>query len=1670
MFFCDFVSPVVRQHIESPKRVKTMFRKLCAEMATNVETNERQMDELSALKAIFGSDLIDLRQSVANGGDFGDKWSPIEIQITLKPMVSMSQLNVEVYVQTDLYVKCGKKYPNVIPEDISLKNVKGLATSVCHHIRDELYQLAKSLRGEVMIFAFADHVRQSLHLHNKPPIQSFYDQMISHQTKREIQKNAEIERQLETNRQRDEMKRKQLEEEMRRKQKALLEESRFRRESHEDIGETLLDMRSEMRCDVNHELVCITFDVNGFERTIQRGKCLLHNHFKHSVEYLATDLSNGQTFVITEWILRLNDDNSVDDIMDRISKVETFFKTKLMSLNDRNLIHYLSMQYSVKSDYIVVDLLQEHINANSLFSLSNVMRGHPFNTSLITFYSKQILEIVNYLHRNNSPHGDLRPTNVFVDSITGDIKISENARWSAERLLYHSFLSSQKSAQNYSKYDSESDILKGRSEQTDANNYETNVENKAILNSLVSSSMYSRLNEFEVLDELGKGGFGYVYKVKNILDGRCYALKKIQINHSNHSLYEKIKREVNLLSRLNHENVVRYFTSWIESEDNLDFDSSEQSSTTKTSENITQKSLKVDTKSMQKIKEEKSSDSSSDSDSSDSSSIEDVDFEAEEDIFGTSFLVQIPPKLSNNSSDDQYVIFERSGCDSKSSHEKTETINNKNNSGEDKWSRIPRQNMFIQMELCEKNTLRDAIDGGLRNEAHRKRRLFREIVEGLVHIHEQGMIHRDLKPGNIFLDVNDHVKIGDFGLAKDIFFIKDEKPVSSSVVNQLNATQELDHFRLTGKIGTPFYVAPELAVSSDVNSTKIYYTQKVDIYSLGVIFFEMSYPFQTLMERTKVVMNLRKKEIELPIDANQHLTQIEIDILKSLLQHDYSLRPTSLELLASDYLPAPEMEEKEEQNVIRRAVQNTRTKLHKYMLNMLFQKETSEIEDYVFDVNDQHFGPSFGTKNDLFSLSTKQRVFQYVYNVLESVMQSHCAVYLSLPTLLPKHSTQTYQVNDVFYVSDNTGAIVSLSHNLRVPFARYIARNNILHFRRYSIEKVYRQRRVMGYHPKELWECALDIITPKASTDVSTHIIPDSEVLSVLCHVVNQFPALSASKLVLRVNHINLIKAILDYCDISDEMHNKVILLLGECFSPKVTQNSEQESLKKLLSNIKTHMRKKGVKQQNALQMAKHAIKELDLILNFAEKLSNLNKFSVRISPAFVISGSSCVLYSGIIFQLEREVKHKKLPQRSVIAVGGRYDRLIASFDTLSKNSDKHFAAKGGVGLSIEFEKIMKCVLEEEMKTKSTFGSVIDVVICSLTNEKSESILKELGSVTKEFWNSGIKAFCFPEDLPKNIDELHAFCKENSVRYAVVIKETFDSNQTNFHQMSAKLFAYEKERFIDKKGGPVSDIVEYVTRSLLSLKSDSNSASNSANSDQTMIPRSDSNKVINNQSMYSNDGNYTQTSAIASNIKVTFICERLQPIVKKRHEKDIISQLSTALNFVMNNTIIEVLAVDVPFRVIKAICAEIELNVDNENEPKSAFEKSVQSITDKHLRHRKHIQHITDALYEYKIHEKIIDYISDYCGLLKGSTVQLAANVKPSVALFKLKRETYKPNLDCEVTVRAPPNYGLIAYVKRIKLRKFYAYEDSLEVISDNNNTSYKWLGNNEEMHPKMRT
>ena len=76
---------------------------------------------------------------------------------------------------------------------------------------------------------------------------------------------------------------------------------------------------------------------------------------------------------------------------------------------------------------------------------------------------------------------------------------------------------------------------------------------------------------------------------------------------------------------------------------------------------------------------------------------------------------------------------------------------------------------------------------------------------------------------------------------------------------------------MTGEVGSTLYAAPELKKQS---GGRVKYSQKVDLYSLGIIFFEMCYkPFTTCMERIKVLGNLRTVIACLPV----HYTRIRTE-------------------------------------------------------------------------------------------------------------------------------------------------------------------------------------------------------------------------------------------------------------------------------------------------------------------------------------------------------------------------------------------------------------------------------------------------------------------------------------------------------------------------------------------------------------------------------------------------------------------------------------------------------------------------------------------------------------------------------------------------------------------------------------------------------------------------
>jgi len=139
---------------------------------------------------------------------------------------------------------------------------------------------------------------------------------------------------------------------------------------------------------------------------------------------------------------------------------------------------------------------------------------------------------------------------------------------------------------------------------------------------------------------------------------------------------------------------------------------------------------------------------------------------------------------------------------------------------------------YLLMEFVDGVNLRQAMRAG-RFTPDQALAIVPKICEALQFAHNEGILHRDIKPENILLDAKGRVKIADFGIAKLVAAVCDRR---DSAENDLRRSQTAATENLTeaGKtLGTPNYMAPEQReCSGEVD-------HRADIYSLGVVFYEM---------------------------------------------------------------------------------------------------------------------------------------------------------------------------------------------------------------------------------------------------------------------------------------------------------------------------------------------------------------------------------------------------------------------------------------------------------------------------------------------------------------------------------------------------------------------------------------------------------------------------------------------------------------------------------------------------------------------------------------------------------------------------------------------------------------------------------------------------------------
>ncbi|KAL3961729.1 hypothetical protein ACCO45_003252 [Purpureocillium lilacinum] len=179
---------------------------------------------------------------------------------------------------------------------------------------------------------------------------------------------------------------------------------------------------------------------------------------------------------------------------------------------------------------------------------------------------------------------------------------------------------------------------------------------------------------------------------------------------------------------------------------------------------------------------------------------------------------------------------------------------------------------YLVLELCNNGSLMDMVKRRKGLTEPEVRFYSVQIAGAIKYMHGKGVIHRDLKMGNIFLDAQMNAKIGDFGLAA-----------------LLVTGRDMQTIRRTTLCGTPNYIAPEI-----LEKGKKGHDHMVDIWSLGIIMFAMltsKPPFQS-STTDEIYRRARERDYEWPTaeSSQKFISQDAKDLVADMLQ-DADMRP-----------------------------------------------------------------------------------------------------------------------------------------------------------------------------------------------------------------------------------------------------------------------------------------------------------------------------------------------------------------------------------------------------------------------------------------------------------------------------------------------------------------------------------------------------------------------------------------------------------------------------------------------------------------------------------------------------------------------------------------------------------------------------------------------------------
>ncbi|PHH91197.1 hypothetical protein CDD83_1383 [Cordyceps sp. RAO-2017] len=382
-----------------------------------------------------------------------------------------------------------------------------------------------------------------------------------------------------------------------------------------------------------------------------------------------------------------------------------------------------------------------------------------------------------------------------------------------------------------------------------------------------------------------------------------------------------------------------------------------------------------------------------------------------------------------------------------------------------------------------------------------------------------------------------------------------------------------------------------------------------------------------------------------------------------------------------------------------------------------------------------------------------------VFKTITDIFKRHGGTPLDTPVFELKEILAGKYGEDsrlMYDLEDQGGELCSLRFDLTVPFARWLAMNNIQQVKRYQLAKVYRrdQPAIARGRLREFHQCDFDI------AGVYDPMIPDAETLRIIVEV---FDALDLG-ITIKLNHRKILDGLFAVAGVpADKIRSisSAVDKLDKMAWPEVKKEMVEEKglPEEVADRIGDYVQHSGtvtdmvdfLRANEALcanESVKAGIEDMALLGAYLQALDVVHKITFDLSLARGLD-----YYTGLIYEVinqppkddgkpdqKKGKKDDPASQVGSIAAGGRYDNLVGMYGKRTIPC---------VGISFGVDRIFTILKARRERENAAKARGTDVYVMAFGGKEFDGLLLQRMDVARRLWNAGIRAEFSPKVKPK---------------------------------------------------------------------------------------------------------------------------------------------------------------------------------------------------------------------------------------------------------------------------------------------------------------------------------